>query len=90
MEDGLASDKRKQPRKAPQMPVGPNPALAKGLRVEPFGKVWAVVEGLGVISTHRERGEADAALAAIQQKRALPSPSSPQSAEPADPNRPSE
>ena len=46
-----------------KMPVGPNPAIKKGLRVEPFANIFAVVEGLGVISLHRTREEADAALA---------------------------
>ena len=43
--------------------TGPNPALKKGLRVEPFANIFAVVEGLGVISLHKTRQEADAALA---------------------------
>jgi hypothetical protein len=39
------------------------------MHVEPFGKAWAVVEGLGVISTHRKRKEAAAAAALLRQAR---------------------
>ena len=46
-----------------RMPVGPNPAAAKGLCVKPFANIFAVVESLGVISLHKTREEADAALA---------------------------
>ena len=46
-----------------RMPAGPNPAIKKGLRVEPFANIFAVVENLGVISLHKTREEADAALA---------------------------
>ena len=45
------------------LPVGPNPAAKKGLRVEPFANIFALVEGLGVISLHKTREEAAAALA---------------------------
>jgi hypothetical protein len=43
---------------------GPNPHASDPLHVAPFGKVFALVEGLGVISTHRTREEAEAALKA--------------------------
>ena len=46
-----------------RMPVGPNPAIAKGLCVKPFANIFALVENLGVISLHRTREEAAAALA---------------------------
>jgi hypothetical protein len=36
------------------------------MHVAPFGKAWAVVEGLGVISTHKLREEAEAELARRQ------------------------
>ena len=42
---------------------GPNPAAKKGLRVEPFANIFAVVEGSGVISLHKTREQAAAALA---------------------------
>lgn len=42
---------------------GPNPAADRPECVRPFGKAWAVVEGLGVISTHATREEAEAAFA---------------------------
>jgi len=44
------------------LPPGPNPALAKGLRVEPFASVWALVNGLGVVSIHRTEAAAQGAL----------------------------
>jgi len=46
------------------MPPGPNPHAHDPMQVKPFGKIWAVVEGLGVISAHRTRAEADQALKA--------------------------
>lgn len=39
------------------------------LRVNSFGKVFALVEGLGVISLHRTRAEGKAALAAEGERR---------------------
>lgn len=48
--------------KKPDMPIGPNPALAKGLRVEPFAKIYALVDGLSCISLHKQEEEAQAAL----------------------------
>jgi hypothetical protein len=50
-------------------PPGPNPHRNDPMLVAPFGKVWAVVECLGVISTHKTRQEADAALAAELERR---------------------
>jgi hypothetical protein len=44
------------------MPEGPNPEAAKGPRVKPFANVFALVEGLGVISLHRDEADANAAL----------------------------
>lgn len=41
---------------------GPNPEAAKGLRVKPFANVFALVEGLGVISLHQTEAEAKTAL----------------------------
>jgi len=46
------------------LPPGPNPAASKGLRVEPFANIFALIEGLCVISLHPTQAEADAALAA--------------------------
>lgn len=43
-------------------PIGPNPAAAKGLRVEPWANIFALVDGLGVISPYRTEAEAKAAL----------------------------
>ena len=58
------------PRKAPEMPVGPNPHMDDPIHVARFGQAWAVVESLGVISAHKRWREAKAALAAILQQRA--------------------
>lgn len=60
---------RRQPKAA--APEGPNPAAAKGLRVEPFGAGFAVVEGLGVISLHRAETEAQTALERRLERRKL-------------------
>lgn len=54
------------------MPPGPNPHRDDPIHVASFGKVWAVVEGLGVISMHKERAEAEEALAAILKRRSRP------------------
>jgi hypothetical protein len=60
-------------KKRLELPPGPNPHRDDPMHVAPFGKVWAVVECLGVISTHRTRKEADAALAArLEQRRTAP------------------
>jgi hypothetical protein len=48
--------------RSPPLPPGPNPHAKDPPHVAPFGKVWAVVENLGVISTHRQKAEAEAAL----------------------------
>ena len=40
----------------------PNLAAAKGLRVEPWANIFALVDGLGVISPYRTEAEAKAAL----------------------------
>jgi hypothetical protein len=62
---------RKPARKTvmPPMPPGPNPHRDDPMQVKPFGRIWAVVEGLGVISLHRTREEADEEL-----KARLPKP----------------
>lgn len=60
---------RVDPKPGKTLPAGPNPAAAKGLRVEPFAKIFALVDGLGCISLHKTREEADAALAAQRAKR---------------------
>jgi hypothetical protein len=52
-----------------KMPVGPNPAIAKGLRVEPWANIFALVDGLGVISPYRTEAEAKAALEAELARR---------------------
>ena len=44
------------------MPPGPNPEALKGLRVKPFANIFALVEGLGVISLHKTEPDAKAAL----------------------------
>ena len=44
------------------VPPGPNPEAAKGLRVKPFANIFALVEGLGVISLHKTEPDAKAAL----------------------------
>lgn len=49
-----------------KLPPGPNPAASRPMHVAPFGKAWALVEGLGVISTHKLREEAEAELARRQ------------------------
>jgi hypothetical protein len=41
---------------------GPNPVLKKGLRVEPWANIFALVEGLSVLSLHPKREDAEAAL----------------------------
>ena len=41
---------------------GPNPEATKGLRVKPFANIFALVEGLGVISLHRTEADAKTAL----------------------------
>jgi hypothetical protein len=51
------------------LPPGPNPAAAKGLRVAPFAKIFALVDGLGCISLHRTEAEAQTALDQERQRR---------------------
>jgi hypothetical protein len=41
---------------------GPNPEAALGLRVKPFANIFALVEGLGVISLHQTEADAKTAL----------------------------
>lgn len=58
--------------RAPQygrMPRGPNPAIAKGLRVAPFAKIFALVDGLGCISLHKTEADAKTALEQEQERR---------------------
>jgi hypothetical protein len=52
-----------------RMPEGPNPEAAKGLRVKPFAKIFALVEGLGVMSLHRTEADAQTALEQEQERR---------------------
>ena len=40
----------------------PNPEAAKGLRVKPFANIFALVEGLGVVSLHKTEADAKTAL----------------------------
>ena len=47
-----------------------NPHAYDPLHVEPYGKAWALVEGLGVITTHKTKPEAETALAAERNRRA--------------------
>jgi hypothetical protein len=51
------------------LPVGPNPAAGKGLRVRPFANIFALVEGLGVVSLHRTEADAKTALEQEQERR---------------------
>jgi hypothetical protein len=46
----------------PDVPPGPNPEAAKGLRVKPFANIFALVESLGVISLHQTEADAKTAL----------------------------
>ena len=52
-----------------RMPVGPNPAIAKGLRVAPWANIFALVDGLGVIAPYQTEAEAKAALEAELERR---------------------
>lgn len=61
---------KRQP-KGPELPPGPNPHANDPIHVEPFGQAWAVVECLGVISAHQEKHEAEEALKAELERRAL-------------------
>jgi hypothetical protein len=55
------------------LPVGPNPAAAQGLRVRPFANIFALVEGLGVVSLHQTEPEAQTALEhELKRRAALP------------------
>lgn len=49
---------------------GPNPHAGDPLHVAPFGKAWALVEGLGVISAHKTKDDADRAYIEEQHRRA--------------------
>ena len=58
-------------------PIGPNPAAAKGLRVEQWANIFALVDGLGVISPYRTEAEAKAAHArqqSVEAKESAPTP----------------
>jgi hypothetical protein len=48
--------------RAPQYGKVTNPEAAKGLRVRPFANIFALVEGLGVISLHKTEADAKTAL----------------------------
>jgi hypothetical protein len=63
----MAASKRR--KKSEAMPVAPNPAASRPMHVAPFGKAWAVVEGLGVIFASRDKAECEAELACLQAKR---------------------
>lgn len=54
-----------------EMPVGPNPEAAKGLRVKPFANIFALVEGLGVVSLHKCEADAQTALEDELKRRQL-------------------
>jgi hypothetical protein len=74
-----------------------NPEAKLGLRVKPFANVFALVEGLGVISLHKTEAEAKTALEGEIERRhrfneRLPErvePPSPEAGEPheAEPDR---
>jgi hypothetical protein len=51
------------------VPPGPNPEAALGLRVKPFANIFALVEGLGVISLHQDEGGAKTALEVELERR---------------------
>jgi hypothetical protein len=71
---GTRSKVERLPKKDPPMPVGPNPAASRPLHVAPFGKAWAVVEGLGVIFCSSVQAECEAELERqIQRRRQSPS-----------------
>jgi ribosomal protein S27AE len=44
------------------MPIGPNPSASRPAHVAPFANIFALVEGLGVISLHQTEAEAKTAL----------------------------
>jgi hypothetical protein len=52
------------------MPVGPNPALKKGLHVTPWANIFALVDGLGVIMPYQTEAEAQTALEHELKRRA--------------------
>lgn len=52
-----------------RMPEGPNPEATKGLRVKPFANIFALVEGLGVVSLHQTEAEAQTALEGEVERR---------------------
>jgi hypothetical protein len=67
-----------------KMPVGPNPAIAKGPRVAPFANIFALVESLGVISLHKTEADAKTALEAeLERRRQLRKTPSGEGGEPA-------
>jgi hypothetical protein len=59
----------KRGKKPEALPVEPNPAASRPMHVAPFGKAWAVVEGLGVIFTSRDRAEAEAELEQLKRRQ---------------------
>jgi len=56
------------------MPVGPNPAASRPMHVAPFGKAWAVVEGLGVIFASRDKAQCEEELVRRHQSPDAPPP----------------
>jgi hypothetical protein len=63
----MAASKRE--KKPDAMPVGPNPAASRPMHVAPYGKAWAVVEGLGVIFASRDRAEAEVELERLKRRQ---------------------
>jgi hypothetical protein len=61
----MAASKRGKKPEA-RLAVGPNPAASRPMHVAPFGKAWALVEGLGVIFASRDKAECEAELARRQ------------------------
>jgi hypothetical protein len=55
--------------RAPQYGKVTNPAAKLGVRVRPFGKIFALVEGLGVISLHQTETDAQTALEGELERR---------------------
>jgi hypothetical protein len=58
-----------RPRNKTGLPPGPNPAASQGLRVKPFANIFALVDGLGVITLHRSEADAKTALESELERR---------------------
>ena len=61
---------RQTPPRAEASEKNPNPEATKGLRVKPFANIFALVEGLGVVSLHRTEADAKTALEEALERRA--------------------